>query len=56
MAVSASVPKWRRSFKAGDLVTTRTCADIYAARARDKIQVDFGVLGKLELNFVGSVA
>jgi 2-keto-4-pentenoate hydratase len=50
------LPKWGRSLKAGELVTTGTCTDVYTAQPRDGIRVDFGVLGNVELSFVGSSA
>lgn len=45
------LPRWGRSLKAGEFVTTGTCTDVYAAEANDEIRVDFGVLGSVELKF-----
>ncbi|MBI1893625.1 MAG: hypothetical protein HYS14_05905 [Candidatus Rokubacteria bacterium] len=47
------LPRWGRSLKAGEFVTTGTCTDIYVATARDKIQADFGALGSVEVMFGG---
>ncbi|MBI1893372.1 MAG: hypothetical protein HYS14_04600 [Candidatus Rokubacteria bacterium] len=47
------LPKWGRSLKAGEFVTTGTCTDIYVAKAGDNIQADFGTLGSVEVVFDG---
>jgi len=39
--------------KAGDLVSTGTCTDVYEAEAGDDIRVDFGTIGAVELLFEG---
>ena len=45
------LPRWGRSLKAGEFVTTGTCTDVYAAQPNDEICADFGVLGRVELKF-----
>ncbi len=47
------LPKWGRSLKEGEFVTTGTCTDVYVAKAVDKIQADFGTLGSIEVVFDG---
>jgi 2-keto-4-pentenoate hydratase len=39
--------------KAGDLVSTGTCTEVYEAEAGDDIRVDFGAIGVVELLFEG---
>ncbi len=43
------LPRWDRSLKAGDLVTTGTCTDVYTANIGDRIRADFGELGSVDL-------
>ncbi len=40
-----------RGLKAGDLVSTGTCAEIYHAEAGERIRGEFGPVGSIELNF-----
>ena len=41
-----------RWLRAGDLVSTGTCCDVYPAALGDRIVADFGLLGKVEVNFI----
>lgn len=43
------LPARGQSLKAGDVVTTGTCTDVYMAQIGDRIRADFGVLGSVEL-------
>jgi 2-keto-4-pentenoate hydratase len=43
------LPLWGRSLKAGDLITTGTCTDVYMAHSGDKIRADFADLGGVDL-------
>ncbi len=43
------LPRWGRSLKAGDLVTTGTCTDVYTAKIGDSIRANFGELGSVAL-------
>jgi 2-keto-4-pentenoate hydratase len=37
--------------KAGDLISTGVCTDLYHANPGDEIVADFGKIGKVELSF-----
>jgi 2-keto-4-pentenoate hydratase len=41
-----------QSLKAGDLVSTGVCTDIYLAEPGDQIVADFGALGEVEISFI----
>ena len=40
-----------RGLKAGDLISTGTCAEIYHAEAGERIRAEFGPVGSIELTF-----
>jgi 2-keto-4-pentenoate hydratase len=40
-----------KALKAGDLVSTGVCTDIYLAEPGDHIVADFGTLGTAEVSF-----
>jgi 2-keto-4-pentenoate hydratase len=40
-----------RGLKAGDLISTGTCAEIYHAEAGERIRAEFGPVGSIDLNF-----
>jgi 2-keto-4-pentenoate hydratase len=40
-----------RGLKAGDLISTGTCAEIYHAEAGQRIRAEFGPVGTIELAF-----
>ena len=41
-----------KALKAGDLVSTGVCTDVYKAAPGDRIVADFGTLGSVEVSFV----
>jgi 2-keto-4-pentenoate hydratase len=41
-----------KAIKAGDLVSTGVCTDIYLAELYDHIVADFGTLGTVEVSFL----
>jgi 2-keto-4-pentenoate hydratase len=41
-----------KTLKAGDLVSTGVCTDVYLAEAGDRIVADFGTLGTAEVSFI----
>ena len=43
-----------RGLKAGDLISTGTCCQIYFAHPGDQIRADFGILGTVEVGFTGA--
>lgn len=43
------LPKYGRQLKAGELVTTGVCMDVYTAQAGDHIVADFGEIGTAEM-------
>ncbi|MFQ5993799.1 MAG: 2-keto-4-pentenoate hydratase [Acidiferrobacterales bacterium] len=45
------LPTWGHALKAGNIVTTGTCIDVYTAKPGDKIRADFGTLGSAEVSF-----
>ncbi|MDX1527597.1 MAG: fumarylacetoacetate hydrolase family protein [Gammaproteobacteria bacterium] len=47
--LASELPRWDRSLRAGDLVTTGTCTDVYSASIGDRIRADFGELGGVDL-------
>ncbi len=45
------LPRYGRSLRAGDLVTTGVTTDVFEAESGDRLQADFAGLGPVELNF-----
>ena len=45
------LPQQGRGLKAGDRVTTGVCTEPYLAQPGDRIEADFGVLGRVEMVF-----
>lgn len=43
------LPRWGGSLKAGDMVTTGTCTNVYTAQIGDEIRADFADLGSAQL-------
>lgn len=45
------LPRYGKSLRAGEYVTTGVCTDVYLAEGPCELVADFGVLGKVELSF-----
>ncbi|MDH3317490.1 MAG: fumarylacetoacetate hydrolase family protein [Gammaproteobacteria bacterium] len=43
------LPRWDQPLRAGEVVTTGTCTDVYIAQIGDEIRADFGDLGSVQL-------
>lgn len=47
-----NLPLYGRQLKAGEMVTTGVCMDVYTAEAGETIRADFGTLGEVVIHFV----
>ncbi|MFN0028579.1 MAG: 2-keto-4-pentenoate hydratase [Acidimicrobiales bacterium] len=46
------LPSYGKALRAGDLITTGVCTDVFSAAAGDEVTGDFGELGAVELRWV----